>query len=230
MLDEPRACLDFDPRIQLGTGAIVFAGQSNSGKTRLLLHLLNNIHLVNPKPGRVLVYYDLYQEAYGEMKKHLEEKEGVKVELRQGFDAERLTLENIEASQTPTLLCLDDFSDKCARSDEIARIATNGRHKNITLLIILHSLFYKYPASRIIMGNTAYFFLFPSVRMLSQVSILGSQLGMRERLVQAYKQATEVREEPYRYLLIDMTPCTPDLLRLRSDIHRQVQFCYAKTI
>ena len=165
-----------------------------------------------------------------ESQAHLEEKEGVKVELRQGFDAERLTLENIEASQAPTLLCLDDFSDKCARSDEIARIATNGRHKNITLLIILHSLFYKYPASRIIMGNTAYFFLFPSVRMLSQVGILGSQLGMRERLVQAYKQATEVREEPYRYLLIDMTPCTPDLLRLRSDIHRQVQFCYAKTI
>ena len=58
---EPRARLDFDPRITLPSHAL-FVGATQSGKTRLCLHLLSHPHLFHPKPSRILFHYDQFQE------------------------------------------------------------------------------------------------------------------------------------------------------------------------
>ena len=207
-------------------------GSSNSGKSRLMLHLITHPALFTPQPRKILLFYDQYQDAYVQAKKELEAKHGIQLLLYQGFDEEKLRLDNLEGSQEgPTLIVIDDFSDKVASSQEIARIATNGRHKNIGLVLVLHTLFHKHPASRVISANTLYYFFLPSVRLGSQLKTFAIQLGMKERLGQAYADAIRIVDgdpmlNTHRYLLLDLFPQTPEMLRVRSYIHLPIQICY----
>ena len=207
-------------------------GSSNSGKSRLMLHLITHPALFVPRPRKILLFYDQYQHAYVEAKRELEAKHGIELLLYQGFDEEKLNLDNLAGSQEgPTLIIIDDFSDKVASSQEIARIATNGRHKNIGLILILHTLFHKHPASRVISANTLYYFFLPSVRLASQLKTFAIQLGMKDRLCEAYADAIRVvADDPklneHRYLLLDLHPQTEDLLRVRTRIHLPFQVCY----
>ena len=195
-----------------------------------MLYLITHPELFVPRPQRILLFYDQYQESYVHAKKLLEKKHGIQLLLYQGFDEEKLHLDKLERTQGPTLLAIDDFSDKAASSQEIARIATNGRHKNIGLLLILHTLFHKHPASRTISANTLYYFFLPSVRLGSQLKTFGGQIGMKDRLFKAYRDFTQYSSNPilneHRYLLLDLHPQTEEVLRVRSRIHLPIQICF----
>lgn len=219
---EPQARLDFDARITLPSHAL-FVGATQSGKTRLCLHLLENLHLFEPRPIRIIFHYDQFQESYLETKQKLA-KEGVQLLLYKGFTDVRL--DNIEKLDGQTILLIDDFSEETSSSKEIAHIATNGRHKNLSLWLVWHSLFCKHPESRRICQNIRWFFFLPSLRLESQLRSFGSQLGMKSRLLDAYAKCQEDLDEDHRYLLVDSGPRTPDILRLRSNIHKDVQYCY----
>ena len=217
---EPRARLEFDCRIQLPSH-VLFVGATQSGKTRLCLHLFTHPELFDPKPSRILFHYDQFQDSYLEAKESLA-LQGIELLLYKGCD--NVTLDSIEKQSGHTILLIDDFSEHTSSSHEIARITTNGRHKNLSLWLIWHSLFSKHAASRIICQNIRMFFFLPSLRLESQLRTFGSQLGMKNRLLSAYNRCLE--EEGYRYLLVDVGPNTPDILRLRSNIHKPIQHCY----
>ena len=220
---EPRARLPFDRRIPL-PGHALFVGATQSGKTTLCLHLLSNPHLFNPKPQRILFYYDQFQESYVKTKECLEREHGIELLLFKGIAG--LDLDSIEQSEGQTIMLIDDFSEETSSSKEIARIATNGRHKNISLWLVWHSLFGKHEASRKICQNVHLFFFLPSPRIESQLRSFGAQLGMTQRLLWAYKTVCEDWGSPFRYLLVDVGPRTPDILRLRSHIQNPIQYCY----
>ena len=219
---EPKARLDFDARIQLPSHAL-FVGATQSGKTRLCLQLLTHPHLFNPTPQRILFHYDQFQDSYLEAKASLA-SQGVELLLYKGCSD--INLDSIEKLSRQTILLIDDFSEETSSSQNIARIATNGRHKNISLWLIWHSLFSRHAASRMICQNVRWFFFLPSLRLESQLRTFGSQLGMKNRLLSAFTKCQENVMEDYRYLMIDVGPATPDLMRLRSSIHNLVQFCY----
>lgn len=219
---EPRARLDFDARIQLPSHAL-FIGATQSGKTRLCIHLLTHPQLFHPKPSRILFHYDQFQDSYLEAKASLA-SHGIELLLYKGCSD--INLDSIEKSSGQTILLIDDFSEETSSSQDIARIATNGRHKNISLWLIWHSLFSKHAASRIICQNVRWFFFLPSLRLESQLRTFGSQLGMKNRLLWAFAKCQEDVKEDHRYLLIDVGPSTPDLMRLRSSIHTPLQYCY----
>ena len=218
---EPKARLSFDARLRL-PGHALFVGATQSGKTRLCLHLLSNPNLFEPKPQRILFHYDQFQDSYIETKRKLAE-EGIELLLFKGCSG--LTLESIEKTSGQTILLIDDFSEETSSSNEIARIATNGRHQNISLWLVWHSLFSKHPASRVICQNIRWFFFLPSLRLESQLRSFGSQLGMKNQMVWAFSKCQE-QDDDHRYLVVDVGPTTPAILRLRSNIHRDVQYCF----
>lgn len=187
-----------------------------SGKTTLLLKLLTHApECLHPIPRTILLYYDQHQGAYEELKNRLKTV-GIDVILRQGFDS--LSLEELEKSEHQTLLVIDDASEQTASSSAIARIATNGRHKNLSLWLIWHSLFSKHPASRIIAQNSGYLFLLPSPRLASQIHSLDSQLRYSGIISAAYMKCMDEKDRDDRYLLLDLTNATPNAFRLRSRV------------
>ena len=222
---EPRARLQFDARIRLPSHAL-FVGATQSGKTRLCLHLLSKPELFEPKPARILFHYDQFQDAYLETKERLDKEHGIQLLLFKGCDG--INLDDLDKSEGQTILLIDDFSEETSSSKEIARIATNGRHKNVSLWLVWHSLFAKHEASRRICQNVRWFFFLPSPRLESQLRTFGSQLGMTQRLLSAYAKCLEPdsSESAPRYLVADVGPTTPDLLRLRTAIDGPIQYCF----
>lgn len=214
--------IECDMRIRLPSHAL-FVGATQSGKTRLCLYLLSNPELFHPKPTRIIFHYDQYQDAYIDAKKKLK-KLDIELLLYKGCSG--IELDSIDKLPGQTILFIDDFSEETSSSKEIARIATNGRHKNISLWLVWHSLFSSNSASRTITQNMSLIFCLPSPRLESQLQRFGSQLGMKDALIKAYKSCTTSRGEKYPYLLIDLAPSTPSIFRLRSNVHSNVQYCY----
>ena len=204
---------NWDMRLQLPNHAL-FVGASMSGKTRLVLHLLENIETLCPVPKTILFYYDQYQDTYEEIKQSLAQK-GVEMSLIEGS---ALSLKDLEKKEHQTLVIVDDATEETASSQDIAKITTNGRHKNVSLWLIWHSLYSKHPASRLITQNVSYLFFLPSLRLVSQIHTLDSQLRFKGSIVSAYKQAIEEEDKEHRYLLLDLAPTTPSDFRLRSDV------------
>lgn len=220
---EPKAKVDFDCGHMALPSHALFVGATMSGKTRLCLRLLSDPELFNPRPKTILFYYDQFQQQYMTTKTQLAEK-GVELLLYKGCDG--LTIESVGDRDGPTILLIDDFSEETSASSEIARIATNGRHKNISLWLVWHSLYSKHAASRIICQNIRWFFFLPSLRLESQLRTFGNQIGLQKRLLAAYSEIEEDVASEYRYLLVDAGPMVPDILRIRSHIHEAVQRCY----
>lgn len=219
---EPRARLDFEARIQLPNHAL-FVGATQSGKTRLCLHLLTNPQLFVPQPKRILFHYDQYQDAYLEAKTRLS-SQGIDLLLFKGCSG--INMDSIDKLSGQTILLIDDFSEETSASKEIAKIATNGRHLNTSLWLVWHSLFSKHPSSRIIVQNVRYYFFLPSLRLESQLRTLGSQLGMKNQMLGAFHSVQEDTSSDYRYLLVDVGPSTPSIMRLRTNLHCSIQHCF----
>ena len=216
-MGDPVAILNHDKRIQLPCHAL-FVGASMSGKTRLAFRLCQPDMFVE-QPKRVLILYQMFQPLYNHAKEKLESA-GVDVQLKRGHE--------IQLDQVPadTLVIIDDAFEETAASKEVARIATAGRHKSVSLWLIWHSLYSRHPNSRVTSQSMGLYFLLPSPRLGSQLRTFGSQLGFKNRLLSAYEQIVNDPDGEHRYILVDLTPNVPDLLRIRSHIHCLVQHCY----
>ena len=216
-MGDPVAVLDHDRRIRLPCHAL-FVGASMSGKSRLAFRLCRPDMFVE-KPKRVLVLYQMFQNLYTQAKETLE-KAGVEVQLKRGHD---ILLDELPED---TLVIIDDAFEETAASKEVARIATAGRHKGISLWLIWHSLYSRHPMSRVTSQNMGLYFFLPSPRLGSQLRTFGAQLGFKNRLLAAYQQIVDSGDEEHRYLLVDLCPCVPELFRIRSHIHCPIQHCY----
>ena len=201
---------------------LVFAA-TQSGKTSLVLRLLKDLCLFNPQPSAVYLCFDQWQSAYDEAAAALK-KQGVSTHLLRGID--EISLDQIPQSTGETLIFLDDFSYEANQSNDIMRIFTNGRHKHVSCYLSCHSLYSKHAQSRVIAQNAQYMFLLPSLRLTSQLRILGGQLGMKDQLLAAYKLCIEDTCAAIPHLLVDLQLKTPSFLRLRSHVHSYPQFCY----
>ena len=77
----------------------------------------------------------------------------------------------------------------------------------------MQNLFHQGKYCRDISLNTHYFILFKNPRDIQQIKLLGRQLG--KKLLNVYLDATE---DPFGYLLIDLSPGKKDSYMLRSRI------------
>ena len=191
-----------------------------SGKSRLAFRLCQPDMFVE-LPKRVIIFYQLFQDLYAEAKKTLEAA-GVEVQLKRGHEVKMDELPH----DGHTLVIIDDAFEETAASKEVARITTAGRHKGISLWLIWHSLYNRHPNSRVISQNMGLYFLLPSPRLGSQLRTFGTQLGMLKRLLHAYDHCL-LDDDEHRYVLVDLTPSVPEILRIRSHIHCPVQYCFS---
>ena len=106
--------------------------------------------------------------------------------------------------------CEDVFNDK-----EFSKLATAGRHKNISVIYVKHNLFQQSKWSRTIDLNTSHIILFKSPRDVQQIAIIGRQLDNANFLKESYDLAVK---EPFGHLLIDINPNTSDSLRFCSNL------------
>ena len=112
-------------------------------------------------------------------------------------------------------MIIDDSCEEIYNDKEFVKLATAGRHKNINVIYIKHSLYQQSKWSRTIDPIKSHIILFKSSRDIQQVEFLGKQSNLVKFLKQCYQLATK---EPFGHLLIDLDPKTSDCLRYCSNI------------
>ena len=179
------------------------AGPTGSGKTQWVTKFVEHIDtLVYPVPSKIIWSYGEWQSAYHGLPPD--------VELVEGFP-------NLpDYSQQPILLVVDDQMHD--NNPEMVRIFTKGsHHRNISVIYVVQNLFDKTKEHRTMSLNAHYLTIFKNPRDNSQIVHLAKQMypGEVEYVKDAFRKATN---DPHGYLLVDLTQCTPDELRLRSHI------------
>ena len=100
---------------------------------------------------------------------------------------------------------------------DVTELFTKGRHDNISVILVLHNLFFKSDQLRTCALNSKYYVLFKNPRDGGQIRHLASQVYPLKPhfLVEAYQDATQPQ---FGYLFIDFYSDTPEHMRLRTDI------------
>ena len=113
------------------------------------------------------------------------------------------------------LLVFDDSCEEIFNDKEFSKLATAGRHRNISVIYFKHNLFQQSKWSRTIDLNTTHIILFKSPRDTQQINFIGRQLNNTQFLKESYELA--IRKQ-FGHLLIDLDPKTSDVLRYCSNI------------
>lgn len=116
------------------------------------------------------------------------------------------------------LLVIDDMMSESAKSKDVVDIYCKyAHHLKFFCILICQNAFCPGREFRTISLNTHYFFLFKNNRDELQIQNLGRQIfpGQVKYFLSAYKKATT---EPYRPLVVDLSPHSDPTYKLRTDI------------
>lgn len=113
-------------------------------------------------------------------------------------------------------------------NDTIEKIFTQvSHHYNSSTIFLSQNMFFRNERYRTMNLNTQYLFVMKGSKAPMQVDSLARQFSPynTKYVIAAFLHATR---NPYKYLLFDFHPSTPDLIRLRSDIlpHEQPMSVY----
>ncbi|GFV85126.1 uncharacterized protein TNCV_4171791 [Trichonephila clavipes] len=114
------------------------------------------------------------------------------------------------------LIVLDDMMNDV--TSEISQMFTMGsHHKKYGIILITQNLFPRVKSMRDICLNAHYIILFRNNRDVSQAACFVRQTfpGRGKFFMDSYKKTTE---EPFRYLLVDVHPRSPEVQRLRKSL------------
>lgn len=190
------------------------AGPTGSGKTMWMFTFLQQLDFLYSDPPRKIMYcYGVYQDLFDDM-----ERRFPNFILHKGLP----TSEEIEefAGGEHDLIILDDLMHEVLESKTAELLFTQGcHHRKLSVVFITQNIYGQGKSARTIALNCWYMILFKNVRGTSQVRTLGCQLfpGKYQVLTDAFEDATN---EPFGYLLIDLTPRGQDLYRLRTKVFR----------
>ena len=130
------------------------------------------------------------------------------MEWVQGVDFE--LIQNLPKNGTNYLLIFDDSCEEISSTKEFVKVATAGRHQDLSTVYIKHNLFHQSRLGGDIELQNTHIVLFKSLRDVLQINTLSQQLGLGSQLKDWYTTATSV---PFGHLLIDLTKKTVDPLR-----------------
>ena len=140
------------------------------------------------------------------------QKKNKNLEFVQGVNFE--CIDSLKSNGTKYLLIFDDSSEEICNSEAFVDIATAGRHRGLGTIYIKHNLFQQRKQGRDVELQNTHIVLFKSPRDVMQVTTLSTQLGLRSKLVDWYRDATSV---PFGQLLINLSSRTVDRLRYCRD-------------
>lgn len=193
---------------------IAVSGVTGAGKTRLVFKLLKNAeHLFSgPAPYNILYAYGIHQPLFEEMEHVIPD-----ILFAQGLPSEQMLTKFISAKNT-SILVLDDLMSEVTSSKEAEKLFSQGaHHRGLNLIYINQNLYYKAPRTRSIALNTQYQFLLKNPRDVTQIRHFARQVfpDNPSSMLKAYADCMKVR---YGYLLVDLSPHSDDVYRMRSRI------------
>jgi hypothetical protein len=190
----------------------IVAGPSGSGKTILIRRILKNAEVLISNlsyPINVLWAYGQFQPLYNVPL----DNSSVNVIYNEGLPKE----EEIK-SLKPDLIVIDDLMQELAKSELVEKLFTKwSHHHNISVIFVAQNMFYNSAIMRTLNVNAHYLILMKNPRDRAQVINLAKQIYPYniKFLVEAYMDATK---PAYGYIKIDLTPDTPENLRIQSRI------------
>jgi hypothetical protein len=183
---------------------MVVTGPSKSGKTEFVKQLVQNTQWISPPPPKIVWCYREWQKAYESLQ--------VSVTFVKNIpsDDEKLVAD----LSTHHLLIFDDMMGGKAIESIVDWFTRKAHHRSTSVIYIRQNLFDRAAHHRTISLNAHYLVLFKNPRDKSQIGVLSRQSQM-PHLLPAYEDATG---QPHGYLLVDLSPQTPEELRLRSQL------------
>lgn len=184
---------------------------TSSGKTTFMRRLLEHKNdMFLPKLERVIYFYGQFQNEFNDMEKHMPF-----LEFEQGLPNHDRIIELSDPNKH-TLFILDDLMSDCVDNKDIGHLFTRtSHHRKITVCLLSQNLYCQGKLARNINLNTQYMVLMRNPRDINQIKVLSNQTGFGKLLVDAYN---DVHSEPFRYLVLDLSPYTEDKYRVRSNI------------
>ena len=193
----------------------ILSGQSGSGKTRFILRILQNMDKIfgEHPPLKIRYYYGIWQDNYDQMKREIEN-----ISFQQGLPSEE-ELMDFTDPKTHTMIIIDDLMDEACNSQVVELIFTRiSHHRFCSCFYIVQNAFVQGKKQMTINLNTKYVEVFRSPRSLLQLTYLNNQIFPNNPglLINSYKDI--MNQEPFGYILIDLTAQCPDELRIRTKI------------
>ena len=178
------------------------SGPSCCGKTELIFKMLLQ-NTFSPKFQSIFYFYQHKQPKFESLERNL------------NIQFKKFTSFEFISELEDCLLVFDDSCEEIFNDKEFSKLATAGRHKNISVIYVKHNLSQQSKWSRTINLNTTNIILFKSPRDVQQIGLIGRQLSNTQFLKESYELATK---QPFGHLLIDLDPKTSDVLRYCSNI------------
>lgn len=187
----------------------IISGPSESGKSTFIGKLINNADILIKPPPRRIFYFTKYPNGVSkEIKRPIEIFEGLPT---------RDFIDNLNPNEE-SLIIIDDLSIEAGNSEDIANIFICGRHKSANVLLVTNSIFQRNSKyARDMSLNSNFFVLMMTCRDKSQIYPFSYQISPNNprRLANIYFNHCV---KPFSYLVVDLNPKCPDLLRYRSSI------------
>ena len=188
--------------------SLIVSGPSGSGKSTFIFNLLENVgEMFTKTPIKIYYFYSVWQDLFDKCK------------IKNLNFIKKIPDENIIEDMTDGshhLLIIDDLQIAALNDGFIANLFTReSHHRNLSVILILQNSFHQGKYARDISLNAHYFILFKYPRDKNQIKILGNQLGIRDKIEEAYLSAPE---RPFSYLVIDLSPRSESEYMLRSNI------------
>jgi len=191
---------------------ILMVGMTGSGKTILIRRIIKNFkdlfHNINKDKIKVLW-------AYGQWHNLIDLKinDNVDVIYVEGIPDEDQILEH-----NPDIIIIDDLLSEIKKNKTFENLfIKKSHHLNISIIFSVQNLFYNSDNMRTISLNCHYIILMKNPRDKNQIKHLARQIypSNMSFLTEVYNRATL---HPFGYIRIDVSPDTPEKIRLQSRI------------
>ena len=186
----------------------IISGPTGSEKSSFIFRIIENVSVMfKEKVFKIYYFYTVWQKLF-------EKFQNKNVSFLKGLPNEEI-IDEISDSRH-NLLILDDMQMGALNSSFIANLfSRESHHKNLSVFLVLQKFFHQGKYGRDISLNSHYLILFRNKRDKNIIKILGTQIGLGKELENVYLDATN---EPYGYIMIDLTPSTDSTYILRSHI------------
>ena len=179
----------------------MIVGPTSCGKTFFVRQLLESSQM---KHFNFEWYYNQYQQTYTDFARTVGQH---RVTLQRGLPKyNEDDLRDLQPKKN-TVIILDDLMDEAKNSKLVSKLFTQGRHRNVSVILILQNAFPKGKYNTEIARNAMYMALFKSPADREQISNLGHKMfeKVNNVFMDIYRHVTGRK---YGYIVIDNTPET----------------------
>ena len=152
--------------------SMMIVGPTQSGKSYFVEQLLSSKLFIYPsrKTKRIQWFYTQWQPLYERIQSRL----GKSITFTQGLPVVNDNLKDIN-DEVHNIWVLDDLMDEAVQSPLISQLFTRGRHRNLSVILLLQNMFPKGKFNTNISRNALYIVLFRSPSDRKQIDIMAER-------------------------------------------------------